>query len=850
MSIASRQVKRVLDSIIEDFIKSGTYPGFPEVRARFVQAIKGMLVGQPIFKPHFITPKAVFDIGAFNQNLNDLVEDEDVLYEEQLGQITRVLRHHNSAEMEYQKLDAELRRLIAIIQGLLLYRRKNDTCPCFLGDSFSDLTEIDSRLSTVEIDTVEGVCRLPANTKAIRKLDTSHLWFEPVGNFKITQGNNQISRQLLTPESSFGNAFRDVNKVWKQHIFTGEPTRLVGDFSFSVARNHRPVALNRISIIVHARTPIIVGVHYKSNITTQWLPLPSKNPIKRIKHAHTWNFDPAEIEGDGITDLRFTFTKQTPDAEVDGEFLYEIGVRNISMYITSNDYAAELYSKSIEAIDLNGDLLTINQVALEVEQDVPTGCKIDHYIAMDQRLPIGMVDSSGTIVSIDHPAATEFSSGVAHDGILESELRDWAIRSETDTFYDNVNYRYWEPYWHHIQPLEHLAQPDASGDLGSYLVKFDQLASMNQDIINNSWTAGTPNDILSIKYYDIFRFPNDTALNDTILLWQGKHSWVKSSEVEDIIVQTEASGIIQDASNGFPADPLLVAPGNVVQDSITNVRAAQDSLRREPYRGEGLHPEYLTKVDGANLWLARNDYTTGDQIPYNQVVTFNYSYRKIVPSESWVTNVYIEPREVVKMKMPLGFRKAYISNRDVNTDFEVGFSEVLKTNATINLSEVGQGFGWYQVTLEVDDGASYYPTHTDPFPSGALYYASREPLRLISEYALNNSTHYSDHTSFAIRENQDVNGFTVQTIVVNDPTEPSGDITYSSQLLSPGRSLDAVTIFETAASVNTFYDLSYDFMTSDVNNILYRARFSSDTDSKTPTLSKYIVRIGNEIRTV
>jgi len=864
MSIADKQVKRLSDKIIEKVIKDGKFPNFNILYRQIADALARFPIGKPTLVPEVQKIKQRFDIDAFNENVDKLVEDLDVVNEEQTDQIITLLRHFNAGEAEIVKADRELAKLNREINHLLLAQRNTTGYLYSVGDTFDDMALGDMSRTTTEVNLDDGSVYLTSGSKAIRRVDLTHLTNRNSSNFAIMAGQSSIIRKQLSPGTIFGDAFTDIARSWKETIFASVPVRMVGSFSIPISTNRQPRFINRIALHMSSRGPTTMSVQYRAGANADWAPIPTSRNVVIVQNNYTWIINTSELQS-GITDLRFTFVKEAPDAIVNNEHMYEFGIKNIALFHILNDHEGEFHSKSLSIDTSVGDPVTINQLSIEVDQDTLPGTNIEYYVAPDRYVGAKVVKDDGSTVNLDHPDGNSIESDDNRQ-MLQSEIRDWFRKY--DVLYPDgdvtelplytstlIDHSLWEPEWYLIQPVNTRPSVNDQGDIGLSVIDFHNIQNETDSIIDSAWAPLASSVIFGgNSYYMIYNFPTTSYIRGSVHLWPGKSCWKQIQKTEYATMTQEASGVIQSPTEDapFPSDALLTAVGDIVKGSITSVRAATDQSAGallEPYTGTGRHPEYFTKISSNKLWIVRNDYLSTDDIPINQPITFQYKVRTPIAINQWTTNVFLDQGENVFINLPSVFSRATISNLNSETDFEVGFKELSADTGSTALHSIGQGHGWYNILITIPEDSTYIPTQSNPFGSGVLYYADRSPMGQVSDYTLLNDTHKFDHSFFSVYEDYNIVGNPIHGIRVNDITAPSGTVHYSSQVFTPNSYVTASELYASRDNIASFYDLQYDTIQSEVHNVLFKAVLRSDNENHTPALHQYTLRIGNELRT-
>ena len=82
MTLASRQIIKELNRITEKKLKSGFVPAVELIRSELIKFYKKVTVGSPSFKARQQSYRRVWDIDIYNDNLEEIYNDLNSLYEE------------------------------------------------------------------------------------------------------------------------------------------------------------------------------------------------------------------------------------------------------------------------------------------------------------------------------------------------------------------------------------------------------------------------------------------------------------------------------------------------------------------------------------------------------------------------------------------------------------------------------------------------------------------------------------------------------------------------------------------------------------------------------------------------
>ena len=183
MSIASRQVKKEVNRIIEERMKDGYIPTIEHITTLLAEYYRKVSVGFPSFQMRKQLYRKVWNVDKYNDNLSEIYDDLNNLYEELVDQFTIVLTNFDYYDTERRKLMHDIKDLNGDLNRLLLTAEDTEGYLYAVYDDFINRDKIDLNYTTSEINTDAGIITLRESRQGIKKLDMSH-YFDIV-NFPI-----------------------------------------------------------------------------------------------------------------------------------------------------------------------------------------------------------------------------------------------------------------------------------------------------------------------------------------------------------------------------------------------------------------------------------------------------------------------------------------------------------------------------------------------------------------------------------------------------------------------------------------------------------------------------------------
>lgn len=161
MSIRTRQLRRILNDIVETELKLGRVPEYETILVRLRDRLAKWQPGTPSMQVRLWTPGAVCDVEALNETVAELHADLNDLYEEAGEMSERILLGFQQEQVERDALRCRLARIDGDIDALLLKTQDADGLTEFYTEHFADLRRVDLVLTTAAVDLEARAVRLP-----------------------------------------------------------------------------------------------------------------------------------------------------------------------------------------------------------------------------------------------------------------------------------------------------------------------------------------------------------------------------------------------------------------------------------------------------------------------------------------------------------------------------------------------------------------------------------------------------------------------------------------------------------------------------------------------------------------
>lgn len=370
MSIPKRQLIAITNKIIEEAYKDGVILTLDQLMARVAEVlIDTSQLGLPITKYRPATYRSRSVPEDWNKTIDELDTDINVLYQENIDQIERINTDFDYFETEKRRLERNLAELEDKIEELLLLNNNADGYLYSAYEAFRNLNQVD-------ID----------NTSAWIDLSLHHvsLPHAKTGNVKIDLSGNEIYGEPLSSDSiisitemqPLSNMLDDaLNTAWIQKIVTSKEVEV--KYSIKIKLNGDEVT--RLIVNPH----ITDKTHFTINYTEDglnWRELGNRV----AEEIFVYDFPRAWFKG-----LEIILTKATYDETATGPngeqyYVYYFGISNVSLLKVGFENYAEFVSKELAIKDRQGNPVSIDQVSVEVDDEVPSGTNINYYIALQK----------------------------------------------------------------------------------------------------------------------------------------------------------------------------------------------------------------------------------------------------------------------------------------------------------------------------------------------------------------------------------------------------------------------------------------------------------------------------------
>ena len=375
MSLPERRLLHALDKARTKLLRVGEAP-LASAIARFLR--QETAPDQPIAKVVKQRRKESFDIDAHNTLLSQSEEDFQLLFEEFYDQAMRSLRILDGG-------DSLLRRSLyeaKVVNDLLEYEliTVKGAGGYFLGnfDTFTDVSKIDLSTTTALVDLGTENVRLSRNRGDWFRHRMDHLRAVTEAPVGVENADTHLISTRTLGSHPFSHVFDSLNSSWQQEFVSTKPDGIRFSLVFWLHPEKLPIAL----------TSVVVDPLSAGSIRLQALHSPDGTNFQALGANDILDGAKSRIAGPTEKTKRisliFDIPRPSREESVDGlpRYTYYFGLREIELYQES--YSRESVLQTIVMRPIADPAVTsVDKVALEVDEDLPTGTDIIYEVAPD-----------------------------------------------------------------------------------------------------------------------------------------------------------------------------------------------------------------------------------------------------------------------------------------------------------------------------------------------------------------------------------------------------------------------------------------------------------------------------------
>ena len=758
MSIASRQVVKEVNRIVETAMKDGFIPTVEYIIAELGKYYAKVRVGFPSFQNRHQGYRKTWDVTAYNSNLSEIYDDINNLYEEIVSQFAVTLEDFDYAETERRKSYHQIQTLEDSLTNLLLVAEDTAGYLYSVYDNFIDTSKVDMGYTTCEVNVGAQTCTLRESRNGIKKIDMSHYY--GIVNFPILASDlysSKIVSNTIFSTTKFGDAFSNSNASWIQNIVASSPGKLEVAFTIDISPdNSTGEYISRIEMAGQSPNPMSIEPLWSiDNVNFQTLPMGYATNLKTVGDGKTtiWNFYPSRVRY-----IKFIIYKPQEDEAISNNgnpaYRYVIGFKNISIYKMAYELTSTLYSNPFTVIDSTGETVTVDKASLSVDQDVQQKTNIRYYLSLG---------ASG----VTDPTTFSWTPiGAVNDPITTDQK---VVDFKHVSFFADV-----------------------------------------PDIQWNSSQYGTPLESANgVDFYTVYEFPYE-PVRDSTILYRGKNNW----QVTERYNVDRVSVYYEEHAFGSSDTITLVFPSGVVsagEGLIRSTVVVADEQGSNPGFTYVNNSDYIVSYTQKTITRPTGSSISGDPTSPKNTVYVSYQYDKeTVLPKVYTTYIYImNPAGIDVNIQPW-------SSFDITNG---NYTSIQTEGTTVDVSmQKLYHFapGWHKIETTGEPHTSddrFYHANGDSYLYDKVYaqYAIATQLQETSWFELRYNTMLMDHSKFCIT---DYYGNGTKMLIVNYRPQTTSWVS-GLDLLCPMGTETYVISYKYIAKLNNQLYLRADLSRSD-----------------------------------
>jgi hypothetical protein len=380
--IALRQFKKLYNYYLLKILKRGYLPTINDVinlagdeLPQVSQELK------PIYKYVPQTENAVFDIGMYNNAVDKINFDLEILFEELHDIEVKNLRRVTHADLFHAANSYELERVTKKLDSILFSMQGADEAFFCKFENFNTLSLLDKERSTPSIVSIpERSMSLPFLGTGTQRISMSNL--AGITSIKVDLRAVSSGAKVVgnLPESNFGNIFKDDNGVWGVIVESDTNEKISIDFTFQLPREEY---VNRCTLVHHGIKKQRAFLSYSvDNVNIRSMPEYAGGVVLSSQaEVVALDFFDALVEY-----FHVTLEKDEADDQIEApgggsgtKYQYIFALKNFGAWIGGREAEATYVSK---VFDFSDDLSAIGKLALSTNQSTPEDTKIAWAMAL------------------------------------------------------------------------------------------------------------------------------------------------------------------------------------------------------------------------------------------------------------------------------------------------------------------------------------------------------------------------------------------------------------------------------------------------------------------------------------
>jgi hypothetical protein len=421
MSLVKTYKEFILEQILLEYLYDGVIPT-PDILEQDLKEYEEFHKDLSLPKSKYIDVIVDHGSSSSSEHINSIADafssDVSVITREIMKLAKDSSSYHERWLNELKRISSKANKLEQKINSLLLLANDSTGYFAYVGDILSDLSLVDTDLTTAYVNVEEQSCSIDPNRSStsssqinLNNLTDADISFTPVsrrsGTAYFNTGDKNSLSQIFKPGQSSW-----VGKI--SSVVNGDMTA-----EMKIKLTDIEVEVSKISIIYSGP-----DISSKSTITAQysidgysWYLLPTSEATKTLTTNMSWHFNLIKIKW-----LKFIFYKPTADS---GRYEYIYSIKNIRLF--GNSYPAEegnlFVTKSLSATDEQKNVHSFSSTKLDACEVIQDNTSISYSVSAsrdNQTWTDWVRISPSSSSSILYPKIVSFTGLALKDNTLEA----------------------------------------------------------------------------------------------------------------------------------------------------------------------------------------------------------------------------------------------------------------------------------------------------------------------------------------------------------------------------------------------------------------------------------------------
>jgi len=391
MSIENIQKKRFLETIMKIYYCLGSEPNSNDISVLFGQYFNVNRIGDPVtLRYDDLNFSDTIDYEKLNRIMATLLFNTDVLYESFYEEVEQLYSVISSYKFRLDNLKNKRAEVEKKVDDHLFALKNTDGFYYSVSNAFNDTNSTDLDNTSAFVDT------------EIRKVSLPKLSSD-LFNYVANILNNSVTVELTivfdgeVKESrggvNFGNVFSGLNNdPWTYQATDGSfgyKSNTIGLCTLKITVPVSTAVNNSVSVIegrLRSKKAVDISVVISDAQDRSNSILASKSGLLDYD-VFSFHFDPKPV---GFIDIYLTKAEPdyvNTDSSQNKIYVYDFTIDDLVITAPYYDFSARYISNPISIPSDQNTSLMIDAVMLETNDQIPNGCNINYYVAVDNNSP-------------------------------------------------------------------------------------------------------------------------------------------------------------------------------------------------------------------------------------------------------------------------------------------------------------------------------------------------------------------------------------------------------------------------------------------------------------------------------